>query len=208
MREPDPARHPAGLLEEIDRPQAIHVKAELLLVVGLAEMGVKLAVVRFREPCAVDHQALVDRERRTGRERDADPRAGIRIVEQLQDPLAVGEDRVLVLHHAVGRQAAVLFRPVHRAARHRHPHAEAKRLLDGDVDRVLEPGRIEVMVVRRRRAAGKQEFGQRHPHRETQVPRLQPRPDRIEGGQPGKQLLVDRVRDGRASGSERNDDAR
>ena len=36
MREPDAARHPARLLQEIDRPQAIHLEAEPLLVVGFA----------------------------------------------------------------------------------------------------------------------------------------------------------------------------
>src|SRR5260370_39524196 len=45
MREPDAARHPTGLLQKIDRPQAIHSKAEPLLVVRLAKVGVKLAIV-------------------------------------------------------------------------------------------------------------------------------------------------------------------
>ena len=45
MREPDPARHPACLLEKIDRPQAIHFEAEALFILGLAEMRVKLAIV-------------------------------------------------------------------------------------------------------------------------------------------------------------------
>ena len=45
VREPDAARHPACLLEKIDRPQAIHLEAERLFVLGLAEMGVKLAIV-------------------------------------------------------------------------------------------------------------------------------------------------------------------
>ena len=71
-----------------------------------------------------------------------------------------------------------------------------ERLLDLDVDRVLEPGRIEIVMVRRRRAAGDQELGQRHPHREAEVIGLQPRPDRIERGEPGKERLVDRLRVG------------
>ena len=166
VREPDPARHPAGLLQKVDRPQAVHFEAEPLFVVGLAEVGVKLAVVALGQPGALAHQVLRDRERRARRERDADLRARLRVVEQLQHPLAVGEDRVLVLHHAVGRQAAVFDRQVHRAARHGHAHAEAQRLLDRDVDRVLEPRRVEVMMVRGGRAAGKQELGQRHPDRE------------------------------------------
>ena len=45
VREPDAARHPARFLEKIDRPQAIHLEAEPLFVLGLAEMRVKLAIV-------------------------------------------------------------------------------------------------------------------------------------------------------------------
>ena len=46
--EPGPPRHPAGLLQQLDRPHAVHRQAEALLVGGLAEMGVKLAVVALR----------------------------------------------------------------------------------------------------------------------------------------------------------------
>src|SRR5271165_6927833 len=159
-------------------------------------MGVQLTVVALRQARALAHQGLRDRERRTGRERDAYVRAGLRVMEQLQHPLAVGENRVLVLDDAVGRQAAVLDREVHRAARHRHPDAESPRLLDLDVDRVLEPGGIKVMVVRRGRAARHEEFGQRQPRREPQMIRLQPGPDRIERNEPGKERLVDRRRVG------------
>ena len=124
--EPDAARHPAGFLEEVDRPQAIHLEAEALFVLGLAEMGVKLAVVALGQARALGHEILRDRERRTGRERDADLGARLRIVEELQHPLAVGEDCLLVLDDAVRRQAAVLLREVHRAARDGHPHAKAQ----------------------------------------------------------------------------------
>ena len=36
---------------------------------------------------------------------------------------------------------------VHRAARQRHAHAERERLLRLDVHRILEAGRIEILVV-------------------------------------------------------------
>ena len=159
-------------------------------------MRVKLAVVALGEARAFPHQLPVDREGRARRERDADPRAGLRVVEQLQHPLAVGDDRVRVLHHVVGRQAAVLRRQVHRAARHRHPHAEAKRLLDRDVDGVLESGRIEIVMIGGGGAARDEEFGQRHTDGEAQMAGFQPRPDRIERRQPGKKRLVDRLRMG------------
>ena len=49
VREPGALRHPAGLLEQIDRAQPIHFEAEALLVLGLAEMGVQLAIVALGE---------------------------------------------------------------------------------------------------------------------------------------------------------------
>jgi len=36
--EPGPSRHPAGLLQQLDRPHAVHRQAEALFVRGLAEM--------------------------------------------------------------------------------------------------------------------------------------------------------------------------
>ena len=66
------------------------------------------------------------------------------------------------------------------------------RRLGLDVDGVLEPLGKEIMMIGRRRAAGEHQFGQREPRRESQVLGRQPRPDRIERLQPGKQLLVDR----------------
>src|SRR5208337_5103014 len=66
VRQPDPARHPARFLQKVDRPQAVAIEAELLLVVGLAEMRVQLAVVALGEARALDHEIFGDRERRTG----------------------------------------------------------------------------------------------------------------------------------------------
>ena len=208
VREPCALRHPAGLLEQVDRAHFVHVEAEALLVLGFAEMRVQLAIVPFGEPRRIAHQPLVDRERRAGRERDADLRAGLGIVEELQHALAVGQDRLLVLHDGVGRQSAVLLAAIHRAARHRHADAERPRLFDLDVDGVLEAGREEIVMIGGRRAAREHQLGQREPHGEAQMPRLQPRPDRIERGQPGEQLPVDGRRDARGSASGRNDDAR
>ena len=191
MREPDAARHPACLLEKIDRPQAIHLEAEPLFVLGLAEMGVELAVVALGKLRAFDHEILRDRERRTRRERDANLRAGLWIVEQLQHALAVGEDRLFVLHHAVGRQAAILLRQIHRAARDGHAHAKGARLLDLDVDRVLKTIGIEIMMIGGGGAAREHKLGQREPRRQPQVIGLEARPDRIERDEPGEQRLVD-----------------
>jgi hypothetical protein len=108
------------------------------------------------------------------------------------DPLAVGENRVAVLHHDVGRQSAVLLRQVHRPARHGHPHAERARLFDLDVDGILAAGRDQVMMVGRRGAARHEQFGQRQAGAEADPLGREPGPHGVEGLQPGKQLLVDR----------------
>ena len=67
---------------------------------------------------------------------------------------------------ASGGRPPSFGRTIHRAARHRHAHAERARLLDLDVDRVLEPGGIEIVMVGRGRAARQHQLGQREPRRE------------------------------------------
>src|SRR3984957_14295247 len=98
VREPDAARDPACLLEKIDRPHPIHFEAELFFILGLAKMRVELAVVALCKLRAFDHEIFRDRERRTGRKRDANLRARLWIMEQLQRPLAVRKDRCFILH--------------------------------------------------------------------------------------------------------------
>ena len=65
------------------------------------------------------------------------------------------------------------------------------RLLDLDVDRVLKPLRIEIMMIGGGGAAGQHELGQREPRGQPEVVGLEPRPDRIERDEPGEQRLVD-----------------
>ena len=107
------------------------------------------------------HQRRGHAERRARRQRDLHHRVRAPgLVVARDQAFAVGEDGVLVLHDAVRRQAAVALRPVHRAAGHGHPHAEALRGGDLDVDRDFEAGRKDVVVIGRRGAAGQQQFRQ------------------------------------------------
>ena len=119
-------------------------------------------------------------------------------------PLAVGEDRVLALDDGARRQAALVLAQAHAAAGGDQAHAERLGLLDLDVDRVVEPVVEDVVVVARGRGAGEEQLGQGHPDREAQALLRQPRPDRIERDQPGEQRLVQRGRARRGSGSGRN----
>ena len=52
---------------------------------------------------------------------------GAAVVVPADEPLGVGEDRVVVLHHRVGRQAAVLLRQAHRAPGRVEPQPELLR---------------------------------------------------------------------------------
>src|SRR5271156_3508315 len=81
MSEPDALVQPAGFLEEIDRSYAVRLDAESLLVLDLAQMRMQTAVAALREPGQIDHQGLAHRERRAGREGDANERAGLGIME-------------------------------------------------------------------------------------------------------------------------------
>ena len=114
-----------------------------------------------------------------------------RLVEGVDHPLAVGEDGLGVLDHGRGRQAAVLDRQVHGPARQRHPHPHVPGGRGLDVHGVFEPLREDVVVVRRGRASGEQQLGQREPRRNVELIRRQPRPDRIEGLEPVEQLLAE-----------------
>ena len=135
-----------------------------------------------------------DGERRTGRERDLRHRALPALVIARDQPLAVGEDRVLVLHHAVRRQAAVALGEIHRPAREQDAQAETLGGGDLDVDAVFEAGGKDVVMVGGGGAAGEHQFG--HGDGGGEIERLgrQPRPHRIERLQPGEQLAVERGR--------------
>ncbi len=148
-------------------------------------------VPRFGQLCAGPHDVGGDRERRAGRQGDLDLRAVAALVVAVDQPLAVGEDGLGVLHHALAWQAAVFLGQVHRTAGEHGTHAQFADGSDLDVDGVLEPARKQVVVIRRRGAAGQQQLGQRHLARQLQRLRRQPCPDRVEGQQPVEQRLVD-----------------
>jgi hypothetical protein len=136
--EPDAIAEPAAFLEVVDRPAGEMLEAVFVLVLGLAEVGVQAAIVLLGEADAVDHQPLGHGERRARRQRHLQHRALAGVVIAAEHALAIGEDGVLVLDDAVGRQAAVLLRQIHRAAGERHADADARGLLGLDVHRVFE----------------------------------------------------------------------
>src|SRR5579883_603101 len=124
MRQPDAVAHPADLFEIIDRPAAETSEAIVVLVPGLAEMGMEAAAMLGRERRGRGHDRFRHVERRAGRERDLAERTLRRIVKQVQDALAISENDVVVLHESLVRDAALARRQIERAARQRDSHAE------------------------------------------------------------------------------------
>jgi len=190
--QPGARREPAVALQEVEGTTAVALQAEAGLLRGLGEVGVERAIETFGERCGLAHEPLGHGERRAGCESDLDVGSGRSVVEEGEDALAVAQDRILVLDHGIGRQSTVLLRQVHGAARHGHAQPDLPRRLDLDVDRLLQPGRVQVMMIGRRGAARHQQFDEGDPHRRTEVVGREPRPDRVERLQPREQRLVDR----------------
>ena len=127
VREPDVVAEPAEVVEVLERPHAEALEAELLLVVGLGEVGVQPHAARAGQLGGLAHQLAGDGERRRGGERDPHHRARRRVVEAVDRVRARGEDRVAVLDDVVGRQPPALW-PRSIAPRHgwkRRPIARA-----------------------------------------------------------------------------------
>ena len=194
MRQPGAVVEPAGLFEIVQRPAAIDLLAITVLVLGLAEMGMEAHVEPFRQRGGRLHQRRGHREWRTRSQRDLHHGVLAALVEFRHHALAVGQDRVLILHHAVRRQPAILHRAVHRTPRQQHPQANFARDADLDVNGLFEPGREHVMMVRGGGAARQQQFGHRHGDAELERFGRQPCPHRIQRLEPGKQLAIQRCR--------------
>ena len=189
--EPGPIAQPARVFEIVERTASERVLAERVLVRGLREMGMQADALFFGETRGIAHDLPRHGERRAGGEGDPDERAFPRLVEGVDHPFAVGEDGLGVLDHGRGRQAAVLDRQVHGPARQHHPHPHVPGGRGLDVHSVFEPSREDVVVVRRGRAPGEQQLGERKSRRNVELIRGQPRPDRIEGLEPVEQLLAE-----------------
>ena len=98
--------------------------AEPVLVRGFGKMGMQANAVRAASSAVARISDVVTLNGEQGASAICTIASGPVVVARDQ-AFAVGEDRVLVLHHAVRWQPAVALRAVHRAAGHHHPHAEA-----------------------------------------------------------------------------------
>jgi hypothetical protein len=131
VREPHVLAHPSEALGVCDRCLAEGREAEPLLVERLGQVRMQAhAGVATREACALAHQVRRHAERRARSHPHAQHRARRGIVEHGKHALGVGEDRVLLLHEAVGRKAAAALAQAHRSARRVETHAQLARRFD------------------------------------------------------------------------------
>ena len=104
------------------------------------------------------------------------------------EPLGLGQHLVGILDELVRWQAAVGFAEVHRAARGDQPHAQLARRGHLRLDEVAAAAREDVVVVEHRRAAGERELGKAGLRGRVLGLGVDPRPDGIEGLQPGEEV--------------------
>ena len=96
--QPDFVVQPAALLQIIQRPAAMHLLAEPVFVRGLRQMGVEANAMLRGKLGAGPHQGCRDTEGRAGRQRDLNQGVRSGLVVARDQPFAIGEDRVLILH--------------------------------------------------------------------------------------------------------------
>lgn len=198
--QPGARAEPADAVQVVHGAQAEALQAEVFLVEGLRQVGVQAYVVARRQFGAGAHDLRSHRERRAGRQGDLHPGAFAALVVASDQSLAVGEDGLGLLHRLLRRQAAVLLAEAHRAAGEHGAHAQFLDHPDLHVDGLFEAAGEQVVVVGGSGAARQQQLGQRHLGGQFELLRGQPRPDRVEGLQPGEQRLVDHRRPGAGKG--------
>ena len=116
VRIPHVRADPAARFHILQRPHADGLKREILLVDGLTEVRMEPYAELPGKHGRILEQLRRDAERRTGCQRDLMHGERRGIVEFFDEPLAVRQNRVDVLHQIVGRQTAVAFAAGHAAA--------------------------------------------------------------------------------------------
>ncbi len=191
------AVQPTQIFEIIHRAAAEVFEAVGIFIDRFAQMRMAGAIVLVGQLHRFHHQPLGDGERRAGRQRHLQHRTFGLVVILADHPFAIGQNRIIVLHDGIWRQAAILFRQAHGPTRQGNPHTQLGGFLGLNVHRVFQTARKKILMVRHSGAAAHQQFRQRKPCGEAKgVRRHVARPDRVERLKPGKQFLVDRRRMG------------
>ena len=137
---------------------------------------------------ALAHQLAGHAERRAGRQHDLEHRARLRVVISFDQPLAVGQDVVFAVDHAVGRQPALALAQAHRAAR----GVQAQAYLPGRLNFIIQARAIgkQVQVIGGGGAARQRQLCQGRLGGDKDIFRGHARPDGIERLQPVEQVGI------------------
>lgn len=148
VRHPHVGAEPAGGLEVVGGAHAEQLLAELLLLDGLAAVGVQAYALAPRQLGALAHQLGGDRERRAGRDRDLRHRVEGGVVVPVDRLLGGGQRPFEGLDGEVRRQAAVRLAPVHGAPGEGEAYAHLGGGPDDGAGQVAGAPREDVVVVR------------------------------------------------------------
>ena len=136
---PGPVGAPTGVLELLDAPAAELGEGEVVVLGVLGEMGVEADVEALGQLGGTHHEIRGDREGRAGGQGETHHRAGVRVVVPHHQSFGFGQDLVLVHHHVVGRQPAVLLRQAHRSVGRVKSHPDVQRGADLGGDEIPPP---------------------------------------------------------------------
>ena len=192
VRDPRPVGDPADLLELLDRPPPERLQAVRVLVGVLGEVGVQADVEPLRElgRRRISSGVTENGEHGASAMRTIAPHDGSWCSSD--QPLAVGEDLVVVLHDGIGREPAVLLR-----------HGSSSRGSGGTACPARAPPRSRRRRGRRRRAGARTGDRSSWCSRRARARPARPRPTRtrpprraaptrVQRGQPLEQRAVDR----------------
>ncbi len=159
-------------------------------------MGVEAHVEPLGQLSCGAHEPRRHRERRARRQGDAHHGPVRPVMMQGHQAFGVGEDLVVVLHHAVGREAAVLLGQAHRAPGGVKAQAHLGRRGDLGRDQVTATTGVHVQVVGGRGGAAQCQLGQADPGRDVRRFLVESAPHGIQRPQPVEEIAAQRGREG------------
>ena len=173
------------------RPEVL--EAVVLLVDGLAQMGVEAHALLASQLGRFAHQLRGHRERRARRQRDLQPGLRRGVVPAVDGVGAGLQDRVVVLRDRVRREAALGDAEVHRTPSGMEAQPDPAGRLDFGCEQVTAVAGEYVVMVHCRRAARQRQGAEAGAGGRVLQRRIEPGPHRVEAGEPFEQRPVRRI---------------
>ena len=187
---PDVAAGPAETLHILERTNALAREHEVFLILRLTQVGVQAHAVLAGKHGALAQKIGADRERGAGGKRNAVHGAVRGVVILLDELGGILHDLVDRLHHAVGRQTAVLDGKVHAAAGGVHADAQLIGRSELSADQIAGMGGENIVMVKAGRAAVLHQLTHAGEGGKTDDVGVEVLPDLIERSEPVKQLHI------------------